>query len=138
MKRKARMIEIRGVKGLIMVAFVVACLCAGFVFFPAKVSMIVWNHIAMNYLPLPLISMWQGLLLWAAIAISVFILNSKLNMLSYKTTTALNEEEMKVLMERIKLQAEARKLNSLLMKDIDLLEEEDKNIENKDISQKHS
>lgn len=137
MRKKARIIEIRGIRGLFMVAFVASCLCAGFVLFPAKCAAAAWNYVASNYIALPLISLWQGLLLWAAIALSVFIINSRTKMLSYKTASALNEEEMKTLMERIKLQAEARRLNNLLMKDKEV-NNDDAKIENKDISKKHS
>lgn len=137
MRKKARIIEIRGVRGLFMVAFVVSCLCAGFVFFPAKCAASAWNYVASNYIDLPLISLWQGLLLWAAVALSVYIVNSRTKMLSYKTVSALNEQEMKTLMERIKIQAEARRLNSMLMND-DELKKDDTKIENKDVSEKHS
>jgi len=138
MRKKARIIEIRGIKGLFMVAFVVSCLCAGFVFFPAKCAAAAWNYVATNYIALPLISFWQGLLLWAAIALTVYIVNSRTKMLSYKTASALNEEEMKTLMERIKIQAEARRLNSILMNDEDRKKEDAAKLENKDISEKHS
>lgn len=138
MRKKAKIIEIKGFRGIMMVAFVAACLFAGFVLFPAKVAVSLWNYTALNYLSMPLISLWQGILLWSAIALSVFIINSKRKMLSFKTSAELSEEEMQTLMERIKIQAEARRLNSLLLKEEDEKKEEKDNIEQKDVSEKHS
>ncbi|MBS6603742.1 MAG: hypothetical protein KH301_08315 [Brachyspira sp.] len=138
MKKNAKIIEIKGLRGIAMVLFVASCLGAGFVIFPAKVAVYLWNHLAFGYLGMPLISLWQGLLLWAAVALSVFIINSKAKLLSFRTTAQLSDAEMKLLMDRIKIQAEARRLNSLLMKEQQEQNKEDEKIENKDISEKHS
>lgn len=138
MKKKAKIIEIKGLQGIIMVLFIAVCLCAGFVIFPAKVAVYLWNHLAVNYLSMPLISLWQGLLLWAAFALSVFIINSKRKMLAFRTTAQLSEAEMRMLMERIKIQAEARRLNSMILKEDSEKKEAKENIDNKDISEKHS
>ncbi len=138
MRKKAKIIEIRGLRGIFMVAFVAVCLGAGFIVFPAKVAAAAWNYLAFNYLPLPEICFWQGLLLWAGIALSVYIINTKSTMLSFKSTSQLSDEEMKTLMERIKIQAEARRLNSIIMKEQQEKSEDAEKIENKDISEKHS
>lgn len=138
MRKKAKIIEIKGLRGMFMILFVATCLCAGFVVFPAKVAVYLWNRFAFNYLALPLISFWQGLLLWAAVALSVFIFNSRSKMLSFRTTAQLSDAEMKMLMDRIKIQAEARRLNSLLMKENMEKKDENETIDNKDISEKHS
>lgn len=138
MRKKAKIVEIRGLRGIAMVLFVAVCLGAGFVIFPAQVAMKAWNYLALNYIPLPLISLWQGVMLWAAVALSVFIINSKRRILSLRSTAELSEQEMKTLMERIKIQAEARRLNSLLQNELKEKKEESKEIENKDVSEKHS
>lgn len=138
MRKKAKIVEIRGLRGIAMVLFVAVCLAAGFVIFPAQVAMKAWNYLALNYLPLPLISLWQGVMLWAAVALSVFIINSKRRILSLRSTAELSEQEMKTLMERIKIQAEARRLNSLLQNELKEKKEESEKIENKDVSEKHS
>ncbi len=138
MKKNAKIIEIRGLQGIIMTLFIGVCLCAGFVIFPAKVAVYLWNHFAAGYLAAPFISLWQGLLLWAAFALSVYIVNSKRKMVSFRSTAQLSEAEMKILMDRIKLQAEARRLNSMLLKeDLEKNEEKEK-AEKTDISEKHS
>ena len=138
MKKNAKIIEIKGLQGLVMVLFIAVCLCAGFVIFPAKVAVYLWNHFAFNYLSMPLISLWQGLLLWAAFALSVFIINSKRKMLAFRTTAQLSEAEMRMLMERIKIQAKASRMNKMNLKEDSEKKETKENIENKDISEKHS
>lgn len=138
MRKKAKIIEIKGFRGIIMIAFVAACLFAGFVLFPAKAAVYLWNYTALNFLSLPLISLWQGILLWASIALSIYIVNSKRKMLSFKTTSELSEEEMQTLMERIKIQAEARRLNSLLLKEENEKKDDSEKIDKKDVSEKHS
>ncbi len=138
MKKNAKIIEIKGIRGIFMVLFIAACLGAGFVVFPAKVAVFAWNYIALNYIALPTISLWQGLLLWSAIAMSVYIVNSKSRALSYRSTAQLSEAEMRMLMDRIRIQAEARRLNNMIMKENFEKKEESKDIDNKDISEKHS
>ena len=63
MKRKTRIIQISGIRGILTVIFVVTCLAAGFIAFPAIVAMRVWNFFA-ELAVIPSINVWQGLLLW--------------------------------------------------------------------------
>lgn len=76
-KNKLRVIQISGIRGLLSAAFVVACLIAGFVGFPALVLNKLWNHIADITGTIPYINMFQGLILWAILAVSYLILNKK-------------------------------------------------------------
>ena len=59
MKRKTRIIQIAGLRGLLIVIFVATCLAAGFIAFPAIVAMHVWNFFA-ELAAIPLINVWQG------------------------------------------------------------------------------
>ena len=77
MKKRARVIQISGLRGILMMAFIGVCLVAGFVGFPAICAMKLWNY-ASNFAPLPLINFYQGLMLWAIVAISGFIINDKI------------------------------------------------------------
>ena len=74
MKRNTRIIQISGIRGLLMVIFAVTCLAAGFIGFPAIVAMKAWNFAA-QYLSITLISVCQGLLVLAIVAFSGFIIN---------------------------------------------------------------
>ena len=116
MKRKTRIIQISGIRGILTVIFVVTCLAAGFIAFPAIVAMRVWNFFA-ELAVIPSINVWQGLLLWAIVAISGFIINDRKKFLvALKTPDKLSEKEMKMLLERVKIQSQAQAINSMILK----------------------
>lgn len=123
MRNRARIIEIKGFRGILTAIFMVTCLAAGFIAFPGYVAMSIWNHFA-GY-NLPQISLYQGVLLWAIIALSYYIFTKKNVSVSIASPKELNEEELNILMNRIKIQAEARALNKMLIKDIEELKKED-------------
>ena len=116
MKKGPKIIQISGIRGLCFAAFVIVCLGAGFIIFPAKVAMHLWNYAATTYLTVPTINLWQGLLLWAFAALSIYLVNNKKNIISFHQPMELNDTEMQILMQRIKLQKEAQKLNRMIIK----------------------
>ena len=120
MKRKMRVIKISGLRGILTVIFIASCLAAGFILFPAKVAMHIWNYAA-GFIGLPLINVYQGLLLWAIVAISGFILNDRKKFLvAFKTPDRLTDKEMKSLLERMKIQSQTQAINSMILKSGDL------------------
>lgn len=127
-KNGPKIIQISGLKGIALVAFCVVCLGEGFVVFPAKMAMHLWNYLAAEF-SVPAIGLWQGMLLWAFIAMSIYMLNTKTSAISIKQPMELNDEELRILMDRIKLQKQAQKLNTMILKaeDIKII----KNPENK-------
>ena len=147
MKKGPKIIQISGLRGLIFAAFIVTCLAAGFIMFPAKIAMYLWNYMALNYIAVPTISLWQGVLLWAIVAISVYTFNNNKLAISFKQPMELNEEEMRILMDRIRMQKQAQKLNTMILKAEDFNkiikqnENNEKKEENKDssanINEKH-
>lgn len=118
--RGPKIIQISGLKGIFMAAFVILCLFAGFVLFPAKVAMHIWNYISYTYFVIPAISLWQGVLLWTIIALSAYLLNNRTLAISFQRPMELSDEEMKILMERIRLQKQAQKLNAMILKSNDI------------------
>lgn len=131
MRRKTRIIQISGLRGLCLAVFTVACLVAGFIAFPAIVAMHAWNYIA-EFIAIPAINFWQGLMLWAIIAISGFILNDRKKFLvALKTPDKLTDQEMKTLLERMKIQSQTQAINSMILKsgDIKPVEKTDKSDE---------
>ena len=76
MRNKTRIIQISGFRGFLMAVFVVTCLAAGFIAFPSIVAMKAWN-LATTYIALPTIGIWQGVMLWAIVAITGYILNDR-------------------------------------------------------------
>lgn len=120
MRKGTKIIEIAGLRGILTALFIGVCLAAGFIMFPAKVAMHLWNSYIAETFTIPAINIWQGLLLWAGIALSCHIANRGRFLVSFHEPAQLNEEEMRILMERVRLQAKARKLNSMIMKSEEL------------------
>ena len=121
MKKRARVIQVSGLRGILMMAFIGTCLAAGFIAFPAICAMKLWNYAA-NFAPLPLINIFQGLMLWAIVAISGFIINDKKKFIVefQAPIQQLSEKDMEKLMERVKFQSQAKVLNSMLLKSSEL------------------
>lgn len=126
MKRNAHVIQISGFRGILLAIFVVSCLIAGFVGFPSFVAMYAWNFTA-NFVAIPTIGIVQGLMLWSIIAITGFIVNDrKKYLVAFSPKSQLNDEEMKKIMERVKMQSDAKLINSMILKDMKAMEEENK------------
>ena len=123
MKRNTKIIQISGLKGLVTAIFVVVCLAAGFVAFPGLVAMSIWNHFAGSFVPE--INLYQGILLWAIVALIYFIANKQSFSVSFEAPKELNEEEMNVLMERIRMQSQAKMLNQMMIKNLQEIQKDD-------------
>ena len=122
MKRNTKIIQISGLRGLLTALFVVICLAAGFVAFPGLVAMNLWNKFVASYLPE--INLYQGILLWAIVVLVYFIANKQSFSVSFESPKELNEDEMNVLMERIKMQSQAKMLNQMMIKNLQELKSE--------------
>lgn len=120
MKKRARVIQVSGLRGILMMLFIGVCLATGFVAFPAICAMKLWNY-ASNFAPLPLINFYQGLMLWAITAITGFLINDKKKfVVELKAPQQLSEKDMQKLMERVKVQSQAQVLNSMIMKSAEI------------------
>lgn len=120
MKKGPKVIQICGLKGIVMTAFIGICLFAGFVIFPAKVAAHLWNYVGSTYVTLPQINTLQGGLLWAMIALAFYLINNKSFAVSFGQPMELSDEEMRVLMDRIRMQKQAQKLNAMILKSNDI------------------
>lgn len=102
MKKNFNIIQIKGVKGILLAIFVISCLFAGFIVFPGWVAMQLWNLIT-NYIPiLPIIGLFQGLILWGILAISYFLLRKEKVIVCMKSPQGLSDEELKSVFADIK------------------------------------
>ena len=97
MKKNLNVIQIKGVKGLIMLVMVGCCLVAGFIVFPGWVAMNIWNVLASLVNNAPSIGIIQGVLLWGIIVASYFTFRKERVVVCMKTPQGLNEEELKIL-----------------------------------------
>ena len=138
-KNNTRIIQIAGFRGLLTALFIGICLAAGFVVFPAKVAVYVWNYAASHYIAMPSINLFQGVLLWAIIVLVYNIANNNHFVISFAQPKQLSEEEVRHLMERIKIQARARQLNTMMLKSDEFKtlaqKQEVKNSEDTEVSQ---
>lgn len=106
MKRNTRIIQISGFKGFLFILIGASCLVAGFGVFPSIVSMYLWNFVASKLTFIPVINFFQGLLLWLCIAISLYIANERNKyFFAISPKRRLSEEEVRKLMNRIRLQS---------------------------------
>lgn len=104
MKKNLKIFQINGFRGLFFVIFVVVCLIAGFIVFPAFLSMSIWNGLVLKTGSFPQINFLQGLLLWGIIVFSIFLFNKKKFIVSFSAKQELSDEEVKEVISRIKSQ----------------------------------
>lgn len=108
-KNNMRVIQISGFRGILMVVFIATCLAAGFIAFPAIVAMNAWNWVA-NFIAIPTINIVQGVMLWAIVAISGFIINDRKKYLfSFSPKNKLNDEEVQRILDNVKAQSQLLK-----------------------------
>ncbi len=116
MKKNINVIQIRGIRGLIIAGMVVCCLFAGFVVFPGLVAMLVWNFIAAHISQIPSIGIIQGVLLWGIIVGSYFVFRKEKIVVCMKSSQELTEEELKTVFADIKKQAQDDKILQAMLK----------------------
>lgn len=105
MKRNLKVIQINGFRGLFLTLFIISCLIAGFIAFPAFLTMNAWNYLSIRTGSFPSISFYEGILLWAIIAFSVYIFNKRKFIVSFNTQRELSENEVKDVISRFKSQS---------------------------------
>ena len=116
MKKNLNVIQIKGVKGLIMLVMVGCCLVAGFIVFPGWVAMNIWNVLASLVNNAPSIGIIQGVLLWGIIVASYFTFRKERVVVCMKTPQGLNEEELKAVFADIKKQTQDDKIIQPMLK----------------------
>ena len=115
MKKNFNVIQINGIKGLIMAGGIVACLFAGFVMFPGIVMKTVWNFISSSIGIIPQIATLQGVLLWGIVVVSYFAFRRKGLMVEFKSADDLSRDEMDEVMQRISMERQSDILTKALM-----------------------
>lgn len=109
-KRKMRVIQISGIRGVISAIFVGMCLVAGFVGFPAWAITNLWNNFLANAGMLPFINLFQGLVLWGILAVGYMILNQKQRYLMAFESRTPSSAEIKKILNEIKTQESGREI----------------------------
>ena len=121
MKKGFNVIQINGIRGLIVGAMVVCCLIAGFVAFPGWVIMHLWNfsflHVNAQYLTsVPDIALLQGILLWGIVVAAYFTFRKNRLIVCMRAPQGLSEEEIKSVFADLKDQAKDEMILKAMMK----------------------
>ncbi len=118
-----KIVQINGFRGLVVATFMCICLFAGFVIFPGQVAMFLWNkYLAPNYM-LPILNVFQGVLLWGMIAVSYVIVTKKDFAVSFKEAKNLSDSEFDMIMRRANTN-KFRAINNLMRKsDFEMIEQ---------------
>ncbi len=121
MKKNLNVIQINGLRGLLISGMIVACLCAGFVVFPGWVFMHLWNYSfkylnAQYMLTVPNIGLIQGILLWGMIAVTYFTFRKNKFIVCVKTPQGLSDEELKSVFADLKDQAKEEMIIKSMLK----------------------
>lgn len=116
MKKNCNIIQIKGIRGLIIIGLIACCLFAGFIVFPGHVLMYIWNYLAKYTTQIPGINIIQGTLLWGIIIVSYFTFRKEKLVVCVKSPQGLNEEELKAVFADIKKQANEDKIIQTMLK----------------------
>lgn len=103
MKRNYNIIKLSGLKGVFFAIFIVGCLVAGFITFPAWVCMNIWNFFADMFIDMPKMTMLHGALLWGIVGLSLYALNQDSFSISFGRPKAVptSEEKLKEILRQI-------------------------------------
>ena len=116
MKKNINVIQIKGIRGLILAGFVVCCLIAGFVAFPGWLGMQIWNYTSSYFNNLPAIGLFQGILLWGIIIASYFTFRKERVVLCMMAPQGLSDEELKAVFADMQKQAMEDPILQAMMK----------------------
>lgn len=105
MRKNINVLQINGIRGLLLALFVGCCLIAGFIVFPSLLVMHSWNFVALKTGSMHSINFTGGILLWAIIVLSSIIFNKKRFIISFNSRQELTEDEVREVISKIKSQA---------------------------------
>jgi len=95
MKHNMNVIEIRGIRGMIITGCAICCLAVGFIVFPGWIMMHIWNFCASYSLSVPSIGIIQGVLLWGIVIASYLTFKKDKFIVCFRTPKGLSEDELK-------------------------------------------
>lgn len=124
--KKVRMIEVRGISGILKLLFFAICAIAGFGVFPGVALMYLWNTLISANTTLPAINLLQGLLLYGICIVSYFIANKPKFSISCGSFSDLSDEELEQIFAKAKADTEKR----IKMSGIELCQAKLEEIEN--------
>ena len=112
MNKNFKVITINGIRGVLAAIFIVLGLIAGFIISPSWVCMQLWNYVFEDSNTVALMNIYQGIMLWTIIALSLYALNNKKALIGFGSYQGLSPEQIKDLMARAK-QSETKMMNEI-------------------------
>lgn len=94
-----KMIKTYGFHWVLLGLFVVACMIAGFIAFPAIVTKNIWNSIAHFIKFIPRINIIEATLLWLIIFISTYLSTRNLFKISIEKGKKIEKDEWKAILK---------------------------------------
>ncbi len=119
MNKRFNVIRINGIKGLLIAAFIVGCLIAGFLVFPGWVCKGLWNFAAGYFTQMPQMNMLHGIMLWCIIALSLYALNQGNFAISigHSVPVPRNDERIKEILRQLNENSSAIIKNEIINHD---------------------
>ena len=77
MNKNFKVVELKGLSGLLILGFVLTSLFCGFILLPIWILMNLWNYIVGNMMHGAVINYAQAILLWVAIILSFYLLSKQ-------------------------------------------------------------
>ncbi len=114
MNKNFKIITINGIRGIITLIFVGLGLIAGFIISPGWVCMSLWNYLMKDSVNIAQMNLYQGIMLWAIIALSLYALNNKKALIGIGSYPTLSQEQIKDIILKSKYS------ENFPVKDIDL------------------
>lgn len=127
MNKNFKVITINGIRGVLAAIFIVCGLIAGFVISPGWLCMKIWNYVFEYSSAVSMMNLFQGIMLWAIIALSLYALNNRRSLIGFGSYTGLTPEQVKDIMERTR-QNEEKFLKELREKQFSNEQPSDENI----------
>ena len=113
MKKKFNVITINGIRGILAAIFICLGLIAGFIISPGWVCMTVWNHYLSDSTIVSSMNLFQGIILWAIIALTLYALNGKHQLIGFGNYPALSRDQIRDIVNRAKVE------ESQILKDLE-------------------
>lgn len=101
MKKNIKVIEINGLRGMLVVLYGLICAFAGFVVFPAWALMSLWNLCSVYVYNLPKMSIIHGFMLYVVFVLFYFATKSHKSCFGILSATDLSKSNIAAIMKDI-------------------------------------
>lgn len=98
MNRRFNIIQLSGLRGILLILFLICCAATGFLVFPGWICMHLWNYAASFVIDAPTMVLYQGVMLWCILGLMIFVLNKNSVAISFKSVSP-GEERIKRIMQ---------------------------------------